>query len=105
MPNGSLLSQLLEAERRAQGISLDAVEQQQGLEEELAAKVAGIHDRYAQQTQQRLEKLRQDNAANTQIQLDKLNSHYTEKLQQMDAIYAAEKDNWVETLFARIIAV
>jgi ribosome-binding ATPase YchF (GTP1/OBG family) len=100
-----LIGQILDAERRAQGMALDAVQQQQGLEDELAAAIAEMQGNYAQQTEKRLDRIRKDNEAKTQQTLKSLTDQYEEKLRQMDAIYAAEKDNWAEMLFSRIIAV
>jgi ribosome-binding ATPase YchF (GTP1/OBG family) len=100
-----LIGQILEAERRAQGMALDAVQQQQGLEDELAAAIAEMQGNYARQTEKRLDRIRKDNEAKTQQTLTSLSAQYEEKLRQMDAIYAAEKDNWTDMLFSRIIAV
>ncbi len=105
MINDKLIGQILATERRAQGISMEAMELQQGLEKELAAAVANIETNYAQQTQQRLEQFQKENEEKTQQTLSDLDRHYAEKLRQMEDIYAAEKDNWCEMLFSRIIAV
>lgn len=105
MNTSELISQILEVERRAEGISLDAVEQEQRLDEELAASVAGLQASYEAQTQAQLAELRRSSEEKTARQLEALDSSLDRKLRKMDSVYAAEKDNWCDILFDRIVSV
>ena len=100
-----LIGQILEVERRAEGISLDAVEQQQRLDDELAAAVADLQARYAAQTQVQIAELRRRNEEKTARQLEALDSSMESRLQKMESVYAAEKNNWNDVLFERIVTV
>ena len=105
MNTNELINQILEIERRAEGISLDAMEQQQQLDEELAASTADLQAQYEIRTEAQLAKIRQSLEEKTARQIETLDNRLNRKLRQLESVYAGEKDHWCDVLVERIISV
>lgn len=103
MNQAELFQKVLAADRQAQAIAQDAKHAQETLEENIAAEIQAMTQAYEAAAQKELSDLQASEQAACSRQLQILDQRLQEKLHQVDSLYAAKKEEWVDTIVARIV--
>lgn len=103
MNQAELFQKVLAADRQAQAIAQDAKHAQETLEENIAAEIQAMTHAYEAAAQKELSDLQASEQAACSRQLQILDQRLQEKLHQVDSLYAAKKEEWVDTIVARIV--
>ena len=98
-----LFQKVLATDQQAQAITPDAKRAQDMLEEDIAAEIQAMTQDYEAAAQQELAALEASEQEACSRQLELLDRRLQEKLHQVDSLYAAKKEEWVDTIVARIV--
>ncbi len=98
-----LFQKVLATDQQAQAITQDAKRAQDMLEEDIAAEIQAMTQDYEATAQQELAALAAMEQEACSRQLELLDRRLQEKLHQVDSLYAAKKEEWVDTIVARIV--
>lgn len=98
-----LFQKVLATDRQAQAIAQDAKHAQETLEEDIASRIQAMTQEYEAAAQRELSALQASEQAACSRQLQLLDQRLQEKLHQVDSLYAAKKEEWVDTIVARIV--
>lgn len=103
MNQAELIGRVLATDQQAQALTRDAKAAEATLEEGIQREIGTITAQYEAEAQKTLDELRQKEQAACQEQLQALDDRLQQKLGQVEALYAAKKDQWVDTIVARIV--
>lgn len=103
MNQAELFQKVLAADRQAQAIAQDAKRAQETLDESIEAEIQAITRDYEEAAQQELRQLQASEQETCNHQIAQLDQRLQEKLHQVDSLYAAKKEEWVDTIVARIV--
>lgn len=103
MNQAELFQKVLAADRQAQAIAQDARHAQENLEQDIAAEIQAMTLAYEAAAQKELSDLQSSEQAACSRRLQLLDQRLQEKLRQVDSLYAAKKEEWVDTIVARIV--
>lgn len=98
-----LIGRVLATDRQAQALTQAAKAAEAALETDIQREIETITAEYEAQAQSTLASLREKEQAACQVQLQALDDRLQQKLGQVEALYAAKKDAWVDTIVARIV--
>ena len=103
MNQAELIGRVLDTDQQAQALTRDAKAAEATLEADIQREIETITAEYEAQAQSTLSSLREQEQAACQVQLQALDHRLQQKLGQVEALYAAKKDAWVDTIVARIV--
>ena len=103
MNQTDLLQNILAAERQAQALTGDAKAQSENIDASIQAEIAALQARYDHNAEVYLRELEEHEDARCRRQLQELDDKMESRLRQVEEIYLAGKDQWVETIFQRIV--
>ncbi len=98
-----LFQRVLAADRQAQAIAQDAKHIRETLEEDIASSIQAMNREYEAAARQELSALQASEQEKCSRQLRQLDRRLQEKLRQVDSLYAAKKEEWVNTIVSRIV--
>lgn len=97
-----IINKIVEAEQAAQKLSGEAVKKRESLPSDLAAERERLRKSYFERAEKRLENIRRQEKTITDESIAKLEAQYTHEMERLNALYAKNRDIWVEKLFARL---
>ena len=103
MNQAELFQKVLATDRQAQAIAQDAKHIRETLEEDIASEIQAMSQEYEAAAQQELSALQASEQEACSRQLQQLDRRLQEKLRQVDSLYAAKKEEWVDTIVSRIV--
>lgn len=103
MDQNDLIQRIIATEHQAQAITENARFEHAHMDEHIEEELAALHARYAQEEETYLEALRQKAAADSAERISALEQRLREKLAQIESIYGAQKNNWVDAIFQQIV--
>ena len=103
MNQAELFQKVLATDRQAQAIAQDAKRAQETLDESIEAEIQAMTRDYEAAAQQELQQLQASEQEKSSRQIAQLDQRLQEKLHQVDSLYAAKKEEWVDTIVARIV--
>lgn len=103
MNQAELFQKVLATDRQAQAIAQDAKRAQENLDESMEAEIQAMTRDYEKAAQQELRQLQASEQETYSRQLQLLDQRLQEKLHQVDSLYAAKKEEWVDTIVSRIV--
>ncbi len=103
MNQAELFQKVLATDRQAQAIAQDAKRAQENLDESMEAEIQAMTRDYEKAAQQELQQLQASEQETYSRQLQLLDQRLQEKLHQVDSLYAAKKEEWVDTIVSRIV--
>ena len=98
-----LIGKVLATDQQAKAMAQDAIQAEEGLEDSIAQEIAQLEQDYQAQAAQRLSSLQAAQQEQCRQQLSALDQRLQQKLSQVEALYAAKKDEWVDTIVQRIV--
>lgn len=98
-----LIGKVLAADQKARAMAQDAVQAEETLETDIAQEIERLRKNYEAQAEDKLAALQISQKEKCQMQLDTLDQRLQQKLSQVEALYAAKKDEWVDTIVQRIV--
>ena len=103
MNQNDLIQRIIATEHQAQTLTESAKKAQAEMEQDIAAETAALRARYQAEADRYLQELRQQEQEKSARELDMLKVRLQEKLDQIETIYAAEKEQWTDAIFSRIV--
>jgi uncharacterized protein HemX len=98
-----LIQKIMAAEHQAQALTAQAKIQQDTMEDSITAEIADLRKQYEDQSQVYLQQLEQEEQKKSAKDLAALDQKLAEKLSQVEGIYESQKDQWVQSIFERIV--
>ncbi len=103
MNQSDLIQKIIAAEHQAQALTESARNQQENMEASIDGEIRVLEQRYQDHATEYLRQLEQAEQARSDKRLQELDHRLQEKLSQVESIYQAKKDEWVDAIFERII--
>ena len=103
MNQAEVFQKVLATDRQAQAMTQDAKRAQETLDESIEAEIQAMTREYEAAAQRELSELQASEQETCSRQLRQLDQRLQEKLHQVDSLYAAKKEEWVDTIVARIV--
>ena len=103
MNQNDLIQRIIATEQQAQALTAGARREQENMESNIDAEIAALRARYQAEADQYLNSLRQREQEKSVQYLSELDTRLQTKLAQIDSIYSAQKDAWVNAIFERIV--
>ncbi len=103
MNQSDLIQKIIAAEHQAQALTESARNQQENMEASIDGEIRALEQRYQDHATEYLRQLEQAEQARSDKRLQELDHRLQEKLSQVESIYQAKKDEWVDAIFERII--
>ena len=103
MNQAELFQKVLATDRQAQAIAQDAKRAQENLDESMEAEIQAMTRDYEKAAQQEIQQIQASEQETYSRQLQLLDQRLQEKLHQVDSLYAAKKEEWVDTIVSRIV--
>lgn len=101
----AVISRILEAERSAQAVTRQARERQARLDEELRQETEQVREECFASVEKKLEDLREETRRHKEETLKVQEKQMAESMERMERAYSQYGDNWVDTLFRRIVGL
>ena len=98
-----LIQKIIAAEHQAQALTENARQEQENMESGIQQEIAALRARYQAQADSYLENLKRQEQEKSAKYLSELDLRLQAKLAQIDSIYAAQKDAWIDAIFERIV--
>jgi hypothetical protein len=98
-----LINRILAAEQSAQDIARQVKEREQSLEADLADEAAALKQDYMEKAKAKVADIEQETAVQTKASVAALDARQAEAMAKMERAYSHYGDNWVNTLFHRIV--
>ena len=103
MNQNDLIQKIIAAEHQAQALTETARKEQENMESSIQQEIAALRARYQAQADSYLQNLKQQEQEKSAQYLSELDLRLQAKLTQIDSIYSAQKDAWVDAIFERIV--
>lgn len=100
-----LINRILEAERNAQGIAAEVHKREIRMEEELEQETAQLNAAIQARAQERVSAIAKEAAASQLAAIQAQDKRKADVMERMERAYRLYGDNWVDTLFHRIVDV
>lgn len=97
------IDRILEAEQNAQAIAAEAADREARLDEELARETERLHAAAMARADERIAAIVKESAAARDQAIRAQEKRRDEALARMESAYEHYGDNWVDTLFHRIV--
>ena len=103
MNQRDLIESILAAEHQAQALTEDAKAQSSNIDESIQAEIQSMRARQEKSADEYLGRLEASEIKKREQRMQELDKRLEEKLRQVESIYAARRDLWVDAIFDRII--
>lgn len=103
MNQTDVIQKLVDTDRQAQAIARDAREARENMDAQIEAEIGAMDRRYRQEAEDYLQKLRKAQEKSAGTHLAAMDKKLEDTLHQVDQLYAAKKDDWVDAIFRRIV--
>lgn len=98
-----LVSKIVAAEHSAQEIAREVKEKRDSLDADLKAEVAKLREDYFARAKRRVDEVEKTEAAAAEEDMARWDKKRSDALAGVERAYAEHKDQWVESLFTRIV--
>jgi phosphoserine phosphatase len=98
-----LIQKIIATEHQAQALTEHAKQQQENMEASINSEIEALRVKYQAEAEAYLQQLMQAEHEKSAQHLQALDDRLTVKLQQVESVYAAQKDQWVQAIFERIV--
>ena len=98
-----LVSKIIAAEHTAQEIAREAQEKQQSLAADLERDIAHMREDYFARAKHRIEAVEKAERKGAEEDIAKLDKRLKDAMDKVERAYQQNKDQWVDTLFFRIV--
>ena len=103
MNQSDLIQNILAVERQANELTGEASEQSALLESSIDGEIQAMQERYRMQAQTYLQNFEAAQRKQNNQALQEQDTRRMAKLRQVEAIYQAHREEWVEAIFQRIV--
>lgn len=98
-----LVNKIIAAEHTAQEIAREAQEKQQSLDADLERDIAHMREDYFARAKHRIEAVEKAERKGAEEDIAKLDKRLKDAMDKVERAYQQNKDQWVDTLFFRIV--
>ena len=98
-----LINQIVAAEQNASQLVQEAQSREAGLDEDLAQETADLRERYMERARRRVGIVEETETAHAQEEIAELDRRLQNSLAALNRAYESHRDQWVDTLLARIV--
>jgi phosphoserine phosphatase len=98
-----LIQKIIATEHQAQALTEQAKQQQENMEASITSEIEALRAKYQEEADAYLQKLTQSEHEKSAQHLQALDDRLAAKLQQVESVYTAQKDQWVQAIFERIV--
>ena len=103
MNQTDMIQKIIAAEHQANQLTENAKSQSENMEASIQTEIEALRTRYQANADAYLERLEQAEQARSTRRLKELDDKLDSKLKQVEIIYQARKDEWIEAIFDRIV--
>ena len=103
MKQNDLIQNILSVERKANALTEEAILRQENMDEAIEGEIQAIRERYDREADSYLQKFEQTQRAAHDRRMQELDARRIRKLRQVEDIYASHREEWVESIFRRIV--
>ena len=103
MNQTDLIQNVIAAEHQANALTENVRSQHENMESSIQEEIEALRVRYEKNAEAQLRRLEQSEQARCAKRLEELDIRLAHKMQQVETIYQTHKDEWVESIFARIV--
>ena len=103
MNQNDLIQSILSAEHQARSISEEARVQRDNMESSIQQEIEELRQRYTQTAEAHLQRFEANQREQSQRRLAALDLHREANLQKVENIYKANRDEWIDAIFQRIV--
>ncbi len=103
MNQTDLIQNIIAAEHQAQAMTQQAKAAHENLDASIAAEIDALQKKYQADADAYLQQLEQTEHENSAQYLTSLDSRLAAKLEQIETIYKEQKDQWIESIFERVV--
>ena len=98
-----LINQIVAAEQNASQLVQEAQSREAGLDGDLAQETADLRERYMERARRRVGIVEEIETAHAREEIAELDRHLQNSLDALNRAYESHRDQWVDTLLARIV--
>ena len=98
-----LVNRIIAAEHTAQEIAREAQEKQQSLDADLERDISRMREDYFARAKRRIETVEKAERKGAEEDIVKLDKRLKDAMDKVERAYQQDKDQWVDTLFLRIV--
>jgi len=99
-----VINKIIEVEHQAQQLADQALDKREHLEEELRQSVGALRQRYMERAEERVAKIRDQEGSQAAENIKSLSQDHTLEMENMERLYRSHREEWIQTLFDKIIA-
>ena len=103
MNQTDLIQKIIAAEHQANQMTEEVKEKSEHIDASVEAESESLRKNYLDNAERYLARLEKSEQEKSAVRLKELDERLETKLKQVDVIYEARKDLWVQTIFERII--
>ncbi len=103
MNQTDMIQRIIAVERQANSLTDSAKTEKENIEASIQAEIDQLRTNYQENAENYLFKLEKSEQAKSAARLKELDERRERKLSQVEVIYAAKKDEWIQTIFDRIV--
>lgn len=103
MNQTDLIQNVLSTEHQARRLTEDARTQSENMEASIQQEIQVMEQRYAENAEEYLRRFEARQREKSGVRLRELDDRREAKLRQVEDIYAARRDQWVDAIFQRIV--
>ncbi len=103
MNQNDLFQNILSAEQQARSIAEDARIQRDNMEASILQEIEELRQRYTQTAEAHIQRFEANQREQSQRRLAALDLRREANLQKVENIYKANRDEWIDAIFRRIV--
>ena len=103
MNQTDLIQKIMEADRQAEAISQDAKFAADHLDENIEKEIQAMEETYKREAEEQLAALKRAQEEQAAVRLQALDQKLETTLGQVEALYRAKKEEWVDSIVERIV--
>ena len=103
MNQTDMIQRIIAVERQANSLTDSARAEKDNIDANIQAEIDRLRANYQENAEAYLARLEKAEQAKSASRLKELDERREKKLSQVEVIYAAKKDEWVKTIFDRIV--
>ena len=103
MNQSDMIQRIIAVDRQANQLTDSAKAENDNIEATIQAEIERLRTNYRENAENYLSRLEKAERLKSDARLKELDERREEKLSQVDVIYAAKKDEWVQAIFDRIV--
>ncbi|HIY21169.1 MAG TPA: hypothetical protein H9841_04600 [Candidatus Flavonifractor merdigallinarum] len=98
-----LINQIVAAEQNASQLVQEVQNREAGLDQDLERETADLRERYMARAKRRVGIVEETETAQAQEEIARLDQRLSESLEALNRAYESHREEWVNTLLARIV--